>query len=85
LILGDFLKVENPPSWTVLPFLNIFQITLLQNFSTIEYLLQNEEYFEKSQFLKFRGKKIVFGTTLISLPSWIYFVKIPTESCLELI
>jgi hypothetical protein len=36
--LVDFGRFfENPPSWTVPPFLNIFQIAFLRNFSTVEY------------------------------------------------
>jgi hypothetical protein len=57
LILSNFFKfkVENPPSWAVPPFLNIFQIAFLRNISTIEL---EEEFFEKSQFLTAQQRPI---------------------------
>jgi hypothetical protein len=46
------------------------------------FILQNvEEIFEKYVFFNFLGKKKDFQPTLISPPS--FFVKILTESCLE--
>jgi hypothetical protein len=68
------MKVENPPFRTVPPFLNIFQIALLRNFSIIDY-------YKTGQKMSFSNQNLGFFCCAIIQIINLKFSKISSTFC----